>query len=158
MKHSLYVRLAAGAALLFAALAMTAPSNAAEAVEKGDQVIVTLPNAPLMRGWDTLATLSQGQRLNVLERRGDWVGTSTVVNGKTVTGWVRDGQVATPSQYAAQRRTRRSYSYQPSATVASPPVTTRRYSGSSSNNNGFIMGATPYGPSYWRADRKIKGY
>ena len=158
MKHLLYVRLATDAALLFVMLAVTAPSNAAEAVEKGDQVVVTLPNAPLMRGWDTLATLSQGQRLNVLERRGDWVGTSTVVNGKTVTGWVRDGQVATPSQYAAQRRTRRSYSYQPSPTVASPTVTARRYSGSSSNNNGFIMGATPYGPSYWRADRKIKGY
>jgi hypothetical protein len=30
--------------------------------------------------------------------------------------------------------------------------------GSSSSNRRLIMGATPYGPSYWRADRKISGY
>ncbi|MGH8162664.1 MAG: hypothetical protein ACRESR_11110, partial [Gammaproteobacteria bacterium] len=98
---------------------------------------------------------------------GDWVGTSAVANGRTISGWVYRPQIATPAQYAQRRATRRRYSYQPGAMPSgsayggySNPGRSYSNGGSSrsSSNNGLIMGLTPYGPSYWRADRKISGY
>lgn len=151
------------AALLLATLWSTKPVCAAEAFHSGDTFVVAQAGVPLMRGSNTLATLSQGQRLNVLRTEGDWVGTSTVVNGQTVAGWVYKRQIATPEQYAQRRTTRRSYSYQP-ATPGNYSYPSRGYSSpsrgysGSSRSGGFIMGLTPYGPSYWRADRKIAGY
>ncbi|HVX11307.1 MAG TPA: hypothetical protein VHC22_09020 [Pirellulales bacterium] len=147
------------AAILIAPWA-SAPVLAADAFRPGDSFVVAQAGAPLMSGRQTLATLSQGQRLSVLRTEGDWVGTTAVVNGKSITGWVHQRQVTTPAQYAQRQTTRRRYSYQAGSDqgggYASP---SRNYSRSSSSSGGrLIMGVTPYGPSYWRADRKIKGY
>lgn len=157
MKYSLNKLSILGVAFLLVA-AFSPPSTVSAAeFRSGDQFVVAQQGTPLKRGSETLATLSQGQRLKVLEADGEWVGTSTVVNGRTVTGWVYKRQVATPADYAARRMTRRSYSYQPSAPASgySPPS---RSSARASSNGQFIMGLTPYGRSYWRADRKISGY
>ncbi|HVA46878.1 MAG TPA: hypothetical protein VNH11_10975 [Pirellulales bacterium] len=114
---------------------------------------------PLMRGWHTLAALSQGQRLKVLKMEGNWVGTSATVNGRRISGWAWNRQVATPSQYARRWTSQRRYSYQPSAMLI--PYR-HRYSTSPLDEaragRRLIMGVTPYGPAYWRADRKIVGY
>jgi hypothetical protein len=145
------------AAIFMAACSIPSAALAAD-FRSGDQMVVAQQGAPLKRGSETLATLSQGQKLKVLETDGDWVGTSAVVNGQTVSGWVYRRQVATPAQYAARRTTRRSYSYQPSAPSGGGYSSPSRSSARSSSNGQFIMGLTPYGRSYWRADRKISGY
>lgn len=146
-----------GAVVVLAAAGWwTSPAVAAD-FRTGDQFIVARQNAPLKRGSETLATLPQGQRLKVLETDGDWVGTSVMLNGRAVTGWVHRPQVATPTEYAAQRATRR-FSYQPPAPSAGTYSPPSRSTGRSSSNGQFIMGLTPYGRSYWRADRKISGY
>lgn len=127
-----------------------------------DEFIVASRHAPLMRGDSTLATLNQGQRLKVLKVEGPWVGTAVTRNGQKIGGWVWAGQAATPQQYAALRRSVRRYSYSPTPSYS--------YGGSyggggmrgvrpnQESPRRLIMGATPYGPSYWRADRKIIGY
>jgi hypothetical protein len=147
------------AAILVAPCASTS-AFAAEGFRAGDSFVVSQVGVPLMRGSETVATLSQGQRLNVLRTEGNWVGTSAVVNGRTVSGWVRQGQIATPAQYAQRQTTRRRYSYQAGSDQGGGySAPSRNYSRSSSSSGGrLIMGVTPYGPSYWRADRKIKGY
>jgi hypothetical protein len=146
------------------------------------EMVVTANNAPLMRGNSTLATLPAGQRVPVLRREGRWVGTRTLINGKTVGGWLWQGQVATPQQFA-QRTAPRRYSYQPSPAVrrysyvpavpgaATPsrgpypyalpylwPESRDYVTGGVRSGSPLIMGATKYGPQYWRADRKIIGY
>lgn len=153
-------------------LSVAALADAALAeVKKGESMVVASGNAPLMRGWSTLARLPAGQRFDVLRTEGNWVGARTTVNGRALSGWLWRGQVATPGQFA-QRQTTRRYSYQPGTSV-------RRYSampggamygrgfgggyggyygGGMRYGSSFTMGATPYGPSYWRADRKIAGY
>lgn len=125
--------------------------------QAGEEFVVAQSGVALMRGSNTLATLSQGQRYKVLGTEGEWIGTRAVINGQTVGGWVRRSHVMTPSQYAVRRTTRRSYSYQPGLTAGSYSSPSRGYSRSSSGGR-LIMGSTPYGPSYWRADRKITGY
>ncbi|HWB08003.1 MAG TPA: hypothetical protein VG826_02075 [Pirellulales bacterium] len=149
-----------GSALAMAALWSARAGLAAETFRPGEAFIVAQQSTPLMRGTETLATLSQGQRLSVLAAEGDWLGTSVVVNGQTVGGWIHKRQAATPTQYAQRMTTRRRYSYQSDAAEGGGYVGggySRGYSRSSSGER-FIMGHTPYGPSYWRADRKIKGY
>lgn len=148
------------AMVIFTASCSLASFAAAADFRSGDQFVVAKQGAPLKRGSETLANLSQGQRLKVLETNGDWLGTSAVINGRTVKGWVYKPQAATPAQYAARRATRRSYSFQPSAPASGGYAYPSRPSGSarSSSNGQFIMGLTPYGKSYWRADRKISGY
>lgn len=153
MQLSLYV-----AAVLLVLSCSIRPAAAAEAFRAGDPFVVAQQGAPLMRGPNTLARLSMGQRLNVLKTEGDWVGTRAMVNGQAVDGWVYKRQVATPAQYAARRATRRSYSFQPGAPTGGYTSGGASRSYSRSSNRGFTMGLTPYGPSYWRADRKIAGY
>lgn len=142
------------------------PSAMAANFRAGDQFVVAQQGTPLKRGTNVLARLSQGQELTVIKTQGDWLGASTVVNGETVAGWVHQRHAATPAQYAAQRTTRRRYSYQPAQpsaparTYASPSRGNTYYRGGGRSSSGgqFIMGLTPYGRSYWRADRKISGY
>jgi hypothetical protein len=141
-------------AIVLALAWATTSAFAAEAFNSGDEFVVAQQGAPLMRGTNTLATLSQGQRFKVLRTEGDWVGTSAELNGQTIYGWVHKQQVATPGQYA-QRRTTRRYSVQPGTAAENYPAPT--YSRRTAEPR-FIMGHTPYGPSYWRADRKIAGY
>ena len=81
---------ACGTALIFSFFPMTASVMAVEAFHQGDQVVVKQSGTPLKRGTQTLATLSQGQRMNVLRTEGEWVGTTAVVNGETVGGWIQD--------------------------------------------------------------------
>jgi hypothetical protein len=164
MKSSLLKSAAVGVAIVLSLSLIQASAVSAETFRQGDQFVVAQSGTPLMRGTQTLATLSQGQRFNVLRTEGEWVGTSAMVSGNTVSGWVHQRQIATPSQYAQRRTTRRSYSYQPAP--ATGGYTSRSYSSPGrsyssrgmTTNRGFIMGSTPYGPSYWRADRKIAGY
>ena len=132
---------------------------------KGDQMVVAARNAPLMRGSSTLATLHAGQRFQVIRTEGKWVGTRVKVGGKEVSGWLWRGQVATPQQFAQGRQAVRRYSYQPVvpganpyATNTLPPDMGDYYTGGVRSNSPLIMGATPYGQSYWRGDRKIIGY
>lgn len=110
-----------------------------------------------MRGYSALATAAAGQSLQVFKVEGPWVGTAVTVNGAKIGGWIRAGQLATPRQYQALRQSaRRSYSYQPAPVYGGSYQ--GYYRGVPAYSQPFIMGATPYGGSYWRADRKIIGY
>jgi hypothetical protein len=147
-----------------------------------DQMVVGRANAPLMLGRSTLATLPAGHRFDVIRREGSWVGTQTTVNGRTVSGWLWQGYVTTPEQFA-QRATARRYSYQPGTPIRrysyapavpgaerpmkGPQPYARPYlwpdmgdyvTGGVRSGSPLIMGATTYGRNYWRADRKIIGY
>lgn len=147
---------------------LLAPSAMAANFRTGDQFVVAQEGTPLKRGTNVLARFSQGQKLTVIKTEGDWLGASAVVNGETLAGWVHQRHAVTPAQYAARRTTRRSYSYQPPSQPSAParanasPSRGNTYyrggGGRSSSGGQFIMGLTPYGRSYWRADRKISGY
>lgn len=157
--------LAAG--LMFVAVAETraAPANS---FQPNDEFVVSYSNAPLMRGHSTLASLPQGLRLRVLKVEGPWVGTAVMVNGQKVGGWVWAGQAATPRQYTAMQNSARRYSFAPTTSFGAGGgySVSPNYMGGGAdgvlpnqeNPNRVIMGATPYGRSYWRADRKIMGY
>lgn len=144
------------AALAIIVFESRAAALASNPFHVGESFVVAQQGTPLMIGSNTLARLSQGQRLNVLQAQGNWLGTSAVVNGRSVSGWIHKTHVATPTQYAQRRTVRRSYSFQPG----------RGWGGSSSSSQNharplhdkFFMGQMPYGPAYWRADRKIVGY
>lgn len=152
MKH--WIRISVLFAALFPAMQwLSVPASAADTFRAGDELIVSNRGAPLMLGKNTLATLPQGQRLRVVRTQGEWLGTSAVVDGQTLAGWVYRGRV-TPTTQSAQRRTgRRTYSYQPAPSSGS--YSRRGYSGSTPRG---YMGPAPYGPQYWRADRKINGF
>lgn len=141
-------------------------------VRAGDEVVVTGGTA-LMRGTRTLATLSRGQRLKVLQVEGPWVGAAVTVNGRPVPGWVWHRRVTMPERFVAARPPVRRYSYQPApareslgprsgpypyATNVLPPDMGDYYTGGLRSGSPLIMGATRYGRNYWRADRKIIGY
>lgn len=148
----------------------------------GEDMVVTASNAPLMRGYSTLAALPAGHQFQVIRREGPWVGTRTNINGQTLSGWIWQGQAA-PQQQFAQRPAARRYSYQPAAPIrrysylpAVPGAATpyrgpypyampylwpdmRDYvTGGVRSGSPLVMGATRYGRQYWRADRKIIGY
>lgn len=160
-----FVVCAVAAALLGAVVVDTASAEAG----RGDTLVVSSQNAPLMRDSSTLATLPRGHRFEVIRTEGQWVGTRTTVNGKTVSGWLWQGQVATPQQFAARPQSVRRYSAVPGDATpyrgpypysgnTLPPDMRRYYTGGVRSNSPLVMGATRYGPSYWRADRKIIGY
>lgn len=143
------------------------------AIKPGSQVVINAGMASLKLGRRTLANLSQGQRLRVLEVRGPWVGTAVTVGGRRIGGWVWNGQVTLPEQFAARRPSVRRYSYQPAQAMESPlprsgpypyatnvlPPDMRDYrTGGLRSGSPLVMGATRYGRNYWRADRKIIGY
>ncbi|HEX5444826.1 MAG TPA: hypothetical protein VFW87_13395 [Pirellulales bacterium] len=156
------LRIAAGA-LSALALAIAATSNSyaapAATLKAGDEAVVSENGTPLKIGNDTLATLSRGQRFKVIEIKGPWVGGRLSVDGQERAGWVWSERALTPQQFAAQPRRIRRYSFDPSERLAQPRATFSRGSASpSSSSEPFVMGATPYGPRYWRADRKISGY
>jgi hypothetical protein len=120
---------------------------------QGHEMVVAQAGAPVMRGRSTLATLPAGHRFQIIRREGRWVGTRTTINGRTVSGWLWQGNVTTPQQFA-QRSAARRYSYQPGTPI-------QRYSYAPAvggTDRPLVMGATEYGPRYWRADRKITGY
>lgn len=151
MKHVMRISVLL-AAMFPVIIGVSAPASAADTFRAGDEVLVSNRGASLMLGKNTLATLPQGQRLRVVRTQGEWLGTSAVVNGQTLAGWVYRGRVA-PTTQAAQRRTgRRTYSYQPA-----PTSDGYRRRSSGSTPRGY-MGPAPYGPQYWRADRKINGF
>ncbi|HWB09858.1 MAG TPA: hypothetical protein VG826_11550 [Pirellulales bacterium] len=145
------------------------------------QMVVSRAGAPVMRGHSTLATLPAGHRFQVIRREGPWVGTRTTIKGQTVSGWLWQGHVSTPQQFA-QRSAARRYSNQPGTAtrrysyVPGVPGADRPYkgpypyarpylwpdsgdyiTGGVRSGSPLIMGATQYGRSYWRADRKIIG-
>lgn len=146
-------------ATLMLASFLTTTAFAADGFQAGDEFVVAQQGAPLMRGTQTLATLPLGQKFAVVGSEGDWIGTRAVVNGETIGGWVHRRQVMTPTEYAQRPSARRRFSYQAGegAEAYYPSRTSSRNSGSVLDRR-LIMGYTPYGPSYWRADRKISGY
>ncbi|MGH7192401.1 MAG: hypothetical protein ACREJM_02585, partial [Candidatus Saccharimonadales bacterium] len=125
----------------------------------GDEAVVSENGTPLKIGNDTLVTLPRGQRFQVIEVKGSWIGGSVSVDGHDWLGWVWSERALSPRQFAAQPRRTRRYSFDPSERLSQPrAVYSRGGASSSSSSQPFIMGATPYGPRYWRADRKITGY
>lgn len=146
-----------GLALISRSLADDNSATVAKTIRPGDEAVVVVAEAPLMRGHATLATVTEGQRLRVLKVEGPWVGTTVTVNGAKIGGWIWNQQLATPRQYQAMRQNvRRSYSYQPAPAYRGPYQ--GYYRGAPASSQPFIMGETPYNGSYWRADRKITGY
>jgi hypothetical protein len=131
------------------------PAAAADEFRVGETMVIAQPKVDLKRGTETVATLSDGQRLKILQTDGEWLGTSTTLNGRTVTGWVQKRQVLTPARYTERRTTQRRSSYQPGAAGSGTSATNR--SSSRSQSKRFMMGQ-PYGSGNWRADRKISGY
>lgn len=156
MKSSWLTTFVFGAVTL-APLWFTDAVVAAGPFRAGQDLIVARQNTPLMRGWHTLATLPQGQALKVLKTEGKWVGTSTVVNGRKIGGWVWTGHLATLSQYSQRRSAQRRYSYQRRAYYGHGYQRSTLLDDARAGRR-LIMGYTPYGPAYWRADRKIVGY
>jgi hypothetical protein len=164
---------------LGAALLAVLPNLTLASPTQDDRLVVAANNAPLMRGHSTLATLPAGHPFQVIRRDGNWVGTRTTINGRTVSGWLWQGQVTTPQRFA-QRQSARRFSYQPAAPVRRfsyvpgaatayqgpnpyatstlPPDMRDYVTGGVRSGSPLIIGATKYGPSYWRADRKIIGY
>lgn len=143
------------------AIVMSSRSLAAAAatLQPGDEAVVSDNGTPLKIGNDTLLTLSRGQRFKVIQIQGPWVGGRVSVDGQERAGWVWSERALTPQQFATQPRRVRRYSFDPSERLALPRATfSRGGSNSSSSREPFVMGATPYGPRYWRADRKITGY
>lgn len=147
-------------ALLIALVLKTSRTAASEpALQAGDEAVVNSNVTPLKIGEKTLGTLGRGERFKIIEVQGPWLGARVTVDGIERLGWIWRDSVTTPGQFAAQPRRVRRFSYAPAETMARPrPTYSRRGSSSSSSSKSFIMGATPYGPSYWRADRKIMGY
>lgn len=149
----------AASALLIALVLKTTSTAASEpALRAGDEAVVNHATTPLKIGHETLATLAHGQRFKIIEVQGPWLGTRVTVGDGERLGWIWRESVTTPQQFAAQPRRVRRYSYAPSEVLAQPRASYSRGGSSSSSSEPFIMGATPYGPRYWRADRKIMGY
>lgn len=162
--RSLMALLVATLAGAWASEATAAPPNP---FQPDDSFVVTQSGAPLMRGDSTLATLPRGETLRVLKVEGPWVGTAVTVNGRKIGGWVWAGQAATPDQYTAmQRSSRRRYSFAPTPSygVSGGYSNVPAYYGpngvlpNQDSPNRLRIGETPYGPGYWRADKKIIGY
>lgn len=151
------VAAAAGAVALAVIMSSHSDAAPAAALQPGDEAVVSENGTPLKIGSDTLLTLSRGQRLTVIQIKGPWVGGRVSVDGQERTGWVWSERALTPQQFATQPRRVRRYSFDPSERLAVPRATYSRGNSGSSSGRQFIMGATPYGPSYWRADRKING-
>ena len=155
--------LAVGLESAWASEGRAAPPNP---FQPNDEFVVTQNGAPLMRGDATMATVSRGQTLRALKVEGPWVGTAVMVNGRKVGGWIWAGQAVAPQQFAAMQRSTRRYSMAPTSSYgafggySSAPA----YGGvngvlpNQESPNRLIIGDTPYGPRYWRADRKIMGY
>lgn len=159
-------------ALLAASLVGTADRETRAAppnpFQPNDSFVVAYSGAPLMRGYDTLAALPQGETLKVLKVEGPWVGTTVMVDGRKVGGWVWCGQAATAERYAAMQQSRRRYSFAPTPSYGgygayggygdSDYVGTVGVLPNQDSPNRLSIGDTPYGPRYWRADKKIIGY
>jgi hypothetical protein len=56
-------------------------------IKTGDQII-TLVDAPVRLGQDTLATVSAGTKLTAIEVRGDWVLVTIIKDAKEIKGWI----------------------------------------------------------------------
>lgn len=184
MRSTIKIMLTATAVAMATANALANESRVAGqmAIRPGSQVVVNDAAASLMRGRRVLATFARGQRLEVLQVAGPWVGTAVTINGRRTGGWVWRGRLTTPERFAAGRPPVRRYSYAPGvrrysyapgqpmesplprsgpypyATNVLPPDMRDYYTGGLRSGSPLIMGATRYGRNYWRADRKIIGY
>lgn len=102
-------------------MAMVDDALAAD-VAQGERMVVAAQNAPLMRGFSTLARLPAGYRFETIRTEGDWVGMRATVNGREVSGWLPRRYVATPQQFAYGQQQLRRYSYIPMTELAMPTV------------------------------------
>ena len=107
-----------GAALVLAAVAT---ADAQTGVQPGERVVVTSPQARLMRGQQTVAMASRGQELVVLKVDGSWIGTQLDVNGKSVGGWIWSRAIAPLSGSVSQRAIQRRFSFEPDERFVAPP-------------------------------------
>jgi outer membrane protein assembly factor BamB len=72
---------------------MAATSQAAEQFAVGDAVVVSKDQVRLAVSGKLVATLEQGTKAQVLAIKGDFTGLAVVVDGKTVKGWVKCGNI-----------------------------------------------------------------
>ena len=71
------------------------------AFKPGDQVTVIGNHATLMMGSNVLGSISKGTTFKLTEIKGRWLGTTTEIDGRQVSGWVPLSEVAAeaaPSQ------------------------------------------------------------
>lgn len=97
-------------------------TSANAATSAGEQVIVTAPQARVMRGNTLVATVRNGQRLEVLKTVGPWVGTVVRVGDKSIGGWVYQGDLANATSGMALRSPGRRFSYEGDAAAAPLPA------------------------------------
>src|SRR5690606_31108751 len=91
------------------------------AIAVGDEVTIQVPQANLMIGTSRVGTLLQGQTFKVTQVINGWLGAVVERDGRTLRGWVWNGNVRpqeenapTSSDPRAQRPVeRRSFSYEP---------------------------------------------
>jgi hypothetical protein len=97
-RHIIVAGLFAGLSLSIGAIALGAESDweasgpppaAVPAFKAGDVVTVAPESANLMRGTEVVAVVAGGQRIVVVEVRGQWVGTYVAANGEKKDGWLR---------------------------------------------------------------------
>lgn len=97
---------------------LSAATMASAAPATGEHVIVAAPQARVMRGNEVLATVHNGQRLEVLKREGPWVGTIVHVGDKNVGGWIYQGDLAGGNSGVALAAPGRRFSYEGDAAPA----------------------------------------
>lgn len=114
--------------LVVALLFTAATANAETSVQPGERVIVTTPQARLMRGEQTVATAARGQALQVLKVEGNWIGTSVATPRGPVGGWIWFRQVAPEGSSLAQQAIRRRFSFEPEEGGMAPAPAQRRFS------------------------------
>lgn len=80
--------------LVAAALLWAAAAAPAQSIERGQFAVVEAASTPVMRGGEVLATLPRGQRIQITEVQGDWLGVFVA----EVSGWVRRSDVSLEGQ------------------------------------------------------------
>lgn len=110
--------------------AQVAPSE----VSAGERMTVTRGTTGLMRGTQSLGTLTRGQSFEVLRVQGGWLGAKIQVDGEERAGWVWHGHVRPEGTAAAESAppVYRRYSYEPTVDVLEPVRTTPRVQSGSS--------------------------
>ena len=90
-------------AFVLGLLACGTPAEGAERLRgflSGDTVIVTWDQARVVMGNREVARLEPGDRVQVTEVRGAWLGVWVDVNGKKVAGWLHNPLIRSTRQFS----------------------------------------------------------
>jgi hypothetical protein len=74
------------------------------AYQAGDTIEIAAQDARLMLGTQVIAAVPKGQRIVVLETRGNWVGAQVSAAGQMKAGWIRATDFAPGSRLAGPSR------------------------------------------------------